>query len=127
MELKHFVAQTLSQIVEGIEEARKVRPSARFCQARNAENLAADQDCGAGLAVFFDIAAYIDKEEGEPEKSIIKVIAPDAAAAGSYAAATALTRISFTVPVSCPESKSQSETARGKRNAAVIPDLNISL
>jgi hypothetical protein len=108
MELKDFIAQSLSQIVEGIMEAKKLSKGGKispgvFPMGEDQKWFRAADDIGDWIEfVEFDVAVTVT--EGEKDKSNIGVMAIIRAgmANESEASTSHVTRLKFRVPVVWP-------------------------
>lgn len=130
MDLKHFIVESLVQISEGIREAQKIGTGARFGKPPDPGKpfgYGEDDDKDV-LAVSFDLAVAVIKDDKNPETQRITVLAahsekePDLAVPSQN-----LSHISFTVPVYWADMERHRGRETGKRQGPVIPDLDISL
>ena len=126
MELKLFIIESLVQIAEGIKEAQSIGTGAHFGAPTATRDAHGQTTARDGLAVSFDIAISVTRDDRNPEAE--KLVVHNCAESGQHESGLAApSRISFTVPVSCPEVKPQQKRENTQRQGTGIADLNISL
>ena len=126
MELKLFVVESLVQIAEGIREAQNIGTGAHFGAPTATHDAHGQTTARDGLAVSFDIAVSVTRDDKNPEAE--KLVVHNCAKGGQHESGLAASsRISFTVPVSWPEAKLQSKRENSQRPGTGIADLDISL
>lgn len=111
MELKHFISETLSQLIEGITEAQKnveestAKISPNFSYTSRPELLLGKTPDGTHvISVDFDIA--IDVQEGTKTQGGIGVVSGifNLGSAGeSSANKQSMNKIKFSIPVALPQ------------------------
>ncbi|WP_430511926.1 trypco2 family protein [Pannonibacter phragmitetus] len=104
MELKHFIAETLSQIIEGIKLAQE-KPdgenvNALMKDAQFGGHLINVGQYGIATRVDFDVSVTTETEGGAGAK--VKVFGIGVEGGGKHTAGSA-NKISFSVPIRLPE------------------------
>ena len=99
MELREFVAKTLSAILEGVEDAIRDAPEGRM--GKIAPVIAGEEDWSkASLPVEFDVAVTEADKASASGKGGIKVLPFEAGGEGSKAwERSTVSRIKFSVPI----------------------------
>jgi hypothetical protein len=99
MELREFVAITLSAILDGVEDAIRDAPEDR--KGKIAPVIAGEEDWSkASLPVEFDVAVTEADKGGATGKGGIKVLSLEAGGEGSKAwEHSTVSRVKFSVPI----------------------------
>ncbi|MBO6892852.1 MAG: hypothetical protein JJ866_12995 [Roseibium sp.] len=125
MELKEFVAETLTQIIDGVKEAqaREDGPNvnAAMSGAEFGGNLVNVGTYGVATRVDFDVAVTAESKGGAGAK--LSVFGVGVEGGAGHTAGTA-NRISFSVPVRLPDGDSQRQNRIDAEEAEEIRRRN---